>query len=614
MSRLRHRLSGLVSPGHDDAPLVAHAPAVRVRNILARFWPDLRPYWRWIALSVALAAVMPAIATAEIWLFKLVVDDVLVPGDLGALPMIALAYLGLLVGGAALGFADDYLATWVGERFVLDLRSRVFAHAQTLSAHDIDRRRSGDLVARLNGDVAAVETLALIALTEAVSAVFRILFFGAALLYLDWGLATIALVMAPLFWFTARRFARLVKRAAREKRRRSGSLSAVAQESFGNAALVQAHNGQAAEVERFRREGRGIMAAELAATRIRALFTPLIDLLELAAVLLVIGLGTWAVTQGRLTIGGLMVFLAYLTQLMSPVRSLSSLSNTIFAAAAGAERVIELLDERPRVSDSPTAVAPPDGPGEIVLEGVHHRHGDTSLPTLRGVDLRLAPGEQVALVGPSGAGKSTLAALIARLDDPTAGRVTLDGRDLRELRLDGLRDRIALLAQEAPIVQASAHDNIALGRPGARRDEVVEAARLAGVHRVIEALPQGYDTLLDARGRRLSGGERQRVAIARALLRRAPVVILDEPTTGLDEAAQRALIEPLRRVTDGRTSLVITHDLRVARRADRIVMMEEGRIVESGTYESLMAAGGPFRGLARRDRDHQTAPSLAGVA
>ena len=302
-----------------------------------------------LALSLVLIALVPLVDAAMIWMFKVVVDEVLVPHDFGPFAWIAGAYVALTLIAGILGFADEYLADWIGERFLLDLRTRFFAHLQGLSLDFFDRRRLGDLISRLTGDIASIESFVLSGVTDAVSYSLRIVFFSAALFYLQWDLALISLLVAPLFWLAAKRFSRLIKIASREKRRRSGSISSVAEESLSNAALVQAYGQEQAEVERFHRENLGSYHAEMASTRLKALYTPLIDLIELSGALLVIGLGTWELSQGHLTLGGLLVFMTFLTQLYSPVRGMSRLVNKIHSASAAAERIIEMLDEHPSV-------------------------------------------------------------------------------------------------------------------------------------------------------------------------------------------------------------------------------------------------------------------------
>ena len=578
-------------PGRERcrSDVVAHAPALPVREVLRRFWPDARPYRRWLPLGLVLIAAGVAIETVEIYLFKLVVDEVLVPGDLGPLLPIGLATAGLLILGGAVALADDLLGTWLGERFLLSMRTRVFGHLLTLSPDTLDRRRLGDVLTRLGGDVGAIEAFVLSGVADALAAVLSIGFFAGALFYLQWDLALVSLIVAPLFFLTARRFSGLIKRASREKRRRSGSLGAVAQDTLGNTALVQASNREGAELERYRREGEGVIAAELSSVRIRGVFSPLVDLIELAGILLVVYFGTRAIAGGGLTLGGMLVFIAYLTRLYGPVRDLSSLSNTVFKALAGAERVIELLDERPRVTDGPLRLERVRGAIELDDVWFSYDHD----PALRGVTLRVAPGERVALVGASGAGKSTIARMLLRWGDPDAGVVRLDGHDLRELELASLRRNVALLLQETLVLHGSVRDNIGYARPDARGAEIEAAARAAGAHEFIAALPDGYDTELGERGRRLSGGQRQRIAIARALLADAPVLVLDEPTTGLDAELAASLGDLMR----DRTTLVISHDLVLTRDADLIVVIDEGRVIERGRHDELVAAGGTYARL-----------------
>src|SRR3954447_7042277 len=429
----------LVAPGGDA--VVAAAPPVPIRDIFRRFWPYARPYRKWLLVSLALIAVVPAIDTATIWMFKLVVDDVLVPRDFGAFVPIALAYLALTLLDGLASFFDEYLSEWVAGRFLLDLRTRFFAHLQGLSLDFFDRRRLGDVLSRLTGDVASIENFVLAGVADAISYVLRILFFVGALFYLQWDLALVSLVVAPLFWAAARRFTRLIKHASREKRRRSGSITAVAEESLSNAALVQAYNRQGSEVERFHRENLGSFEASMASTRIRALFSPLVDLIELLGAMVVIGMGTWELSRGSLTLGGLLVFLTFLSQLYSPIRGLSKLANTIYSASAGAERIVEFLDEKPSVKDGTLALG--RARGEADFDCVSFSYDDE--PALSDVSFAVEPGETVALVGASGAGKSTAAKLLLRFYDPAAGAIRLDGHDLRDLRLDSLRENVALL-------------------------------------------------------------------------------------------------------------------------------------------------------------------------
>jgi ATP-binding cassette subfamily B protein len=577
--RLREPLQGLLRPADYHTRFVQQAPAVAALEITRRFWPYARPYARWIALGLVLLCLTPAIDTLEIYLFKLVVDDVLVPQQIAALPPIAAAYLGLALLGALVSFGDEYLATWVGERFLLDLRADLFAHLHSLSADQLGRRRVGDLIARLTGDVQGIERFVLSALGEGVSAAARILLFAGALFLLSWKLALAALLVTPLFYFASRRFGRLVKHAAREKRRRSGSLSVVAEESLNAAPLVQTLNRQRAEVELFRRDNAAIMDAELAATRIAALFGPLVGLIELLGGMLVIGFGVWALTSGDLSLGGLMVFITYLAQLYSPLRSLGRLSNDVFAAAAGAERVIELLDELATVADAPHATALPHPVrGHVELRDVSYRHHGAARPALCGVSLTVRPGEMIALIGPTGAGKSTLARLLVRLADPDAGEVRVDGHNLRDVTLASVREHVGLLLQDTYLPEMTAREAIAQGRAGASTAEVEAAARAAGIHDAIAALPDGYDSSVGTGGSRLSGGQRRRLAIARAFVRDTPVLILDEPTTGLDRAARDRLLEPLRALTRGRTTIVITHDPAVVAWADRAIELHDGRL------------------------------------
>ena len=598
---LRRSLSrGLVVETSGASP-VGTAPVASIRQIIRRFWPYARAYRPWLALTLLFVVLAPVTETASIWIFKLLVDDVLVPHDLARLGPIALGYLGITLAGGIVDFGDRYLSTWIGERFLFDLRTSMFRHLQSLSLDFFDRRQLGDIVSRLTGDVGAIETFVLSGVADLLAYALRIVFFTGALFYLQWQLALVALTVSPIVWLMARRFSKAVKTAAREKRRRAGSISAVAQESLAHLVLVQAYNRQADEAGRFARQAMASMQAQLASARLKALFAPLVDVAQMAGTLLVVAVGAWYLAQGQLSLGGLLVFLAYIGKLYSPIRGVGSLANTAFAAAASAERVIEVLDERPHVIEVPGARPLANVRGHVELDAVSFSYPGATQPALDGVTFRVAPGEVLALVGASGAGKSTIARLLLRFYDPTAGRVLLDGQDLRTATLASIREQITLLLQETLIFDGTVRDNIAFGRPDATHADIVEAAQAADAHGFITSLPDGYETHIGQHGRRLSGGQRQRLAIARALIRDAPVLVLDEPTTGLDGRSSARILAPLRRLMAGRTTIVISHSLASVRAATSVLVLDGGRVVERGLYVDLLARGQTFSGLFEPD-------------
>lgn len=578
MGKQWDRAVASLRPEEDDAPIVEHAPGLALREVVRRFWPRLRPLRRWLILAVVLLAAAPAIEVAEILLFQRLVDDVLVPAEWRPLVWLAAIYLSLNLLSAVISGFDDYLATWISQKFLLDLRVDVFRHVLSLPLHVHERRRLGDVMSRLTSDVAAVETFMIGHMAGGIDAVVRIVFFVGALFYLDWALALASLVVVPLFWWVSRSFAEFVRRLSRERRRRSGSLSAVTEENLSNGPLVQSYNREADAVERYHRQNQAIFSAELAGSRVRGVFLPLVDLTELAGTLTVVAMGVWALDSGRLTLGGLLAFLTLLAQCYRPIRDLADLLPSLYSATAGIERLVELLDEEPP-RDRPGATPLVAPRGVVRLDHVSARYPGSAALALDDVSLDLHPGEVVAVVGGSGAGKSTLARVLTRHLDPEAGSVTLDGVPVADTTLSSLRDAVTVVLQETLLLDATVAENIAFALPGATRDEVRRAARAADADAFISALPDGYDTRVGQRGRLFSGGQRQRLSLARALLRDSPVIVLDEPTTGLDPDTARRVLAPLRDAARDRTVVIVTHDPVALEIADRTIRLEDGRVV-----------------------------------
>ncbi|MFJ8505759.1 ABC transporter transmembrane domain-containing protein [Streptomyces avermitilis] len=576
-------------------------PSIPARIAFRRFWPMTKGL-RGFLLIVWLCTVLNALTeTAAILLFSDLTDHALQQGSLDAFWGPAAQWLGVAVAGAAVGFAGNSLAAWATERFVMRLREHVFDHVQQLPPHFFQRHRQGDLLSRLTADVEAIEQMVVSAMVGAASAAFSALFYAAAAFWLRWDLAAATFVLAPLFWLAARRFSGSIKSVSREGRVADGAITSVVEESLGNIVLTQAYDRRDAERRRLNQEAGAWFRAAVRSTRLNELYEQLVQVIETVCVLAVIGLGVWEISTDRMTLGQLLAFAAFLGYLYPPVRGLAQLGLTVTAATAGAERLIEILDVRPAVADparTSESIGRPDGSVEV--RDVSFRYPGADKAALEGLSFAVRPGELVIITGPSGAGKSTVSKLLLRFYDPDAGAVLLDGVPLNAFPLARLREYVTLLPQETLVLHDTVRANIACGRPGASDHAIVEAAKAADAHEFITELPDGYDTRVDPNSARLSGGQLQRLAIARAILRDAPVLVLDEPTTGLDAMAARRVVKPLRRLMAGRTTIMITHDLNLAPDADRILVVDHGRIVETGRHDDLLSrTGGAYARLHR---------------
>jgi ABC-type multidrug transport system fused ATPase/permease subunit len=594
--------------GEDE--LVALAPAVSRGEVLRRFWPWARQDRWWLLVGVLLLAGGAAGEVVSVWLFKDLIDEVLVPRRLEAFWLIAGELIAAAGITALMTFLGNYTTTWVAERFVLRLRTSCVEHLHTLPPDTLRSRWHGDVVARMTNDIESIEEFVASGIIEFASAVISLVFFTTAAFFLSWPLALAVLATAPLFYLSARFFADRVQDRSRESVRREGRIMGVVEESLANATLAHAYNQQRHEVDRVHGEGRKLVRAELATARVAQAYPAFLEILEVLGGLAVMGFGAFLLSQGSLTIGGLIAFAAFLTQLFSPASQLSQLASDFGAASAGAERIIELAHMRSPVRERADAIDRHDWRGELTCAGVSAGYPTRGTePVLRDVTFTVAPGEVVALTGPSGAGKSTLAKLFVRFMDPDEGSVRLDGIDLRDLTLGSVRDAVTLLPQSSQLFRASVRENIAYGRPGATDEEVVQAARDADAHEFILALPQGYHTVLGQDGLQLSGGQARRIGIARAFLRATAVLVLDEPTSDLDKAAAMRLVAPLRRLMAGRTTVLITHDPALAARADSVFALNaDGSPRLSAARPRHRAAGSTRASTARPSPNGQPHP------
>ncbi|WP_062645539.1 ABC transporter ATP-binding protein [Streptomyces maremycinicus] len=558
------------------------------REAFRRFWPLTRGDRGRMLVIMACVVVSALAETASILLFAELTDNALEAGSLDAFWGPAGAWLGVAALGALVGYLGNSLATWTAERFVLRLRAGVFGHVQDLPPHFFQRHRRGDLVERLTGDVEAIEQLVVSGVVGTVSAAFSAVFYAAAALWLRWDLALATFVLAPLFLLAARRFSGRIKQASQDERVADGAITSVVEESLGNVVLTQAYNRRRDEERRLEKEARAWMRASVRGARLSEMYEQFVEVVETLCVLSVIGLGVWEISAGRMTLGALLAFAAFIGYLYPPVRSLGGLGLTVTAATAGAERIAELLDAQPSVLDPDVPVPAWPVRGRVSLHGVSFRYPDAARESLRDVTFTADPGELVLVTGASGAGKSTLSKLLTRFYDPDAGVVRLDGIPLTEVPLEFVREITALVPQQTLVLNGTIRENIGCGRPGATDREIEAAAASAAAHEFIAALPDGYDTHIAPGTAALSGGQLQRIAIARAMLRAAPVLVLDEPTAGLDSVAARQIVQPLRRLMSGRTTIMITHDLSLAPDADRILVVDEGRLLDEGTHDELM--------------------------
>ena len=405
------------------------------------------------------------------------------------------------------------------------------------------------------------------------------------------------MVVGPFFGLLSRFFARRTKITSRERRRRGGEIGAAAEDILANVPLIQSHGTKHSELDRFDEHGQALFRVDMVAARLRALYQPAVDAMELVGAISVVSLGTLELAAGRMTLGELFVFMAFLNQLFSPIRPGPTGHQPLLGRSQRRTRTIELLDVPAHAPDPPDALPVITQHGDIEFRNVSFTYPGAEQPSLTGISFRLEPGKVVALVGPSGAGKSTIVRLLMRWHEPTTGTIRFDGDDITTLALDDYRNHIALVPQDSPMIDRTIAENIAYGNPDATHDQITNAATLADAHTFIQQFPDTYNTPVGQRGRRLSGGQRQRIALARALLRDSPILILDEPTSGLDANTTDRIHEPIHHLMNNRATLLVSHNLRMVHQADEILVLDHGHIIERGTHHQLRTNNGLYETL-----------------
>jgi ATP-binding cassette subfamily B protein/subfamily B ATP-binding cassette protein MsbA len=514
-----------------------------------------------------------------------------------AVSALAIVLITLLRGTFTLG--ANYLTIDVGQRMVGDLRGELFVHLQKLSLKFHYRQQLGDLLFRVMADTYSIQGMVMNGLLPLLSAALTLLGMLAVMLRFDAWMTLCAVSVVPFLYLAIAQLQSRIHGHAAASKEAESQLYTRAETALGAVKLLQAYGREEGSAQEFRRGSEKSLALSLKLYSTETLFILIVDGLLAAGTAALVWLGALRVLDGRLTIGALTIFLSYLRDMYQPILSVAQNLKELSTARAGLDRVFQMLDVQPDIQDSPGATPLPAARGEIRLEQVGFGYDD-GRAVLHELSLQITPGEKVALVGHTGAGKSTLASLILRFFDPQRGRIAIDGRDLREVTVASLRRNITLVLQEPILFQTSVYDNIAFGAAEATPERVREAARLAEAEPFILELPLGYDTVLGQDGLTLSGGQRQRLALARALLRDTPVVILDEPTSSLDLETEASVWQNVERLLRGKTAIVIAHRLSTARMADRIVVMDKGRIAEQGTHDELVAARGIYASLWSR--------------
>jgi subfamily B ATP-binding cassette protein MsbA len=577
------------------------------RGTLRRLWSYMAPHRAIIVAAAGAILVVSGLSMLPPWLAKYVIDDVISrPNNAGrVLAQIGGALLVIHVARAVLTYANRYAIAWVGQKVVLSIGKDMFERLERLPLKYFEKQESGQTMSRLVNDVNAVQQAVMGPTVNAAVGIVDMSIYLVIMATLNWRLTLMIAATVPALAVTTRILSDILRVRYRKVQESAARVTAVLQENVAGVRVARAFARERTDLQRFESQNRQNMGANMEAVRVQAFATPTMQMISAAGTALVLWYGAAQVMMHQMTVGELIAFMTYLVAFYQPITMFSEVNNVASQALAAADRIFAFL-EQPVEQEKPGAVDLPTMRGRVRFEGVEFAY-ESGQPVLHEIDLDVRPGEMIALVGHTGSGKTTLANLVARFYDPTVGRVTIDGRDLRDVTLRSLRSQMAIVLQETFLFGTTVRANIAYGKLDATDQEIEQAARLANAHDFVVKLPGGYDFQVAEGGSRLSRGQRQRIALARAILRDPRILILDEATSDVDTETELLIQAALERVVAGRTVFVIAHRLSTVRNADKIVVLDHGRIVEMGRHEELLARGGAYRQLI----ELQFAPALA---